>query len=123
MIISPFHCHRAQDANFYRNSSMNLLLTAHIVFDDAFVISNVNEYWNQVNRFVKRFVTTVGKAVSQVYKYETNVGIKPPVKVATPYGGRMMWTLPGRTKMFLHLKDRTKIRIKKRWSQVHNALR
>lgn len=36
----------------------------------------------------------------------------------TPYGGRLIWTLPGRTKMIAHLKDKNKIRHKKRWSQV-----
>ena len=36
----------------------------------------------------------------------------------TPYGGRLEWTLPGNTKMTVHLKDKSKIRIKKRWSLV-----
>lgn len=29
-----------------------------------------------------------------------------------------MWTLPGKTKMFAHLKDKDRIRHRKRWSQV-----
>lgn len=44
--------------------------------------------------------------------------INAPTKVVTPYGGRLIWTLPGRTKMIAHLKNKTKIRRKKRWSQV-----
>lgn len=44
--------------------------------------------------------------------------IYPPTKIVTPYGGRLIWTLPGRTKMVAHLKDKNKIRHKKRWSQV-----
>lgn len=44
--------------------------------------------------------------------------IRPPKKIPTPYGGRLCWTLPGKTKMIAHLKDKMKIRHRKRWSQV-----
>lgn len=44
--------------------------------------------------------------------------IRPPVIYPTPYGGRLIWTLPGKTKIICHLKDKAKIRAKKRWSQV-----
>ena len=30
-----------------------------------------------------------------------------PVKYPTPYGGRLIWTLPGGTKIICHLKDKT----------------
>lgn len=43
--------------------------------------------------------------------------IYPPTKIETPYGGRLIWTLPGRTRMIAHLKNKNKIRHKKRWSQ------
>ena len=43
---------------------------------------------------------------------------KPPEKYPTPYGGRLKWTLPGGTNLIVHLKDKNKIRHKKRWSQV-----
>nr|XP_036224585.1 chitin synthase-like [Bactrocera oleae] len=46
------------------------------------------------------------------------MNIKSPVKTETPYGGRLVWTLPGRSKMIAHLKNKDKIRHKKRWSQV-----
>ena len=35
-----------------------------------------------------------------------------------PYGGRLVYVLPGRNKMIVHLKDKNKIRQRKRWSQV-----
>ena len=41
-----------------------------------------------------------------------------PVRYATPYGGRLVWKLPGSTKIICHLKDENKIRKKKRWSQI-----
>ncbi|XP_052079667.1 chitin synthase chs-2-like [Mytilus californianus] len=36
----------------------------------------------------------------------------------TPYGGRLHYELPGGNELIIHLKDKTKIRHKKRWSQV-----
>ena len=43
--------------------------------------------------------------------------MRPPKKYPTPYGGRLVWTLPGKTKIVCHLKDKSVIRHKKRWSQ------
>lgn len=88
----------------------------HIFFDDAFEISDVNDDWSQVNRFVKLFVSVIDDAAAHVH--ETNIRIRPPTKYPTPYGGRLVWTLPGKTKMIVHLKDKAKIRHRKRWSQV-----
>ena len=41
-----------------------------------------------------------------------------PKKMLTPYGGRLVWTMPGGNKLIAHLKDNTLVRNKKRWSQV-----
>ena len=51
------------------------------------------------------------------YVHGKNIKVKPPRKIPTPYGGRLVWTLPGKTKIVAHLKDKSKIRNKKRWSQ------
>lgn len=57
--------------------------------------------------------------VDEVNSQWTNSSSVPlPTVTVTPYGGRLEWILPGETKMAVHLKDKTKIRIKKRWSQV-----
>ena len=45
--------------------------------------------------------------------------IPPPLKTPTPYGGRLTWVLPGGNFLIAHIKDKTKIRHKKRWSQVN----
>jgi len=87
----------------------------HIYFDDAFEISDVCDDWNQVNQFVRDFVACVDLAGS--YVHMTNIRLRPPKKVPTPYGGRLIYTLPGKTKMIVHMKDKSKIRHKKRWSQ------
>ena len=44
--------------------------------------------------------------------------IDPPRPYQTPYGGRLVWSLPGGNRLVVHLKDQTLIRKKKRWSQV-----
>ncbi|XP_075212205.1 hyaluronan synthase-like protein kkv [Lycorma delicatula] len=88
----------------------------HLYFDDAFEISDVNDDWSQVNRFVKLLVSIIDEAATHVH--ETTIRIRPPTKYPTVYGGRLVWTLPGKTKMIAHLKDKAKIRHRKRWSQV-----
>ncbi|XP_047000975.1 chitin synthase chs-2 isoform X1 [Schistocerca americana] len=88
----------------------------HIFFDDAFEISDESDDDNVVNRFVKLLVDTIDEAASLVH--ETRIRVRPPKKYPTPYGGRLVWTLPGKTKMIAHLKDKSKIRHRKRWSQV-----
>ncbi|XP_040583648.1 chitin synthase chs-2 [Lepeophtheirus salmonis] len=87
----------------------------HIFFDDAFEISDVCDDWMQVNQFVRMFVECVDEAGS--YVHQTNIRLRPPKKIPTPYGGRLVYTLPGKTKMIVHMKDKMKIRHKKRWSQ------
>lgn len=69
-----------------------------------------------LNEYVKTLTRTIDKAAFEIYG--VNIRIKPPLKIETPYGGRLVWTLPGRTKMVAHLKNKDKIRHKKRWSQV-----
>ncbi|XP_063242061.1 chitin synthase chs-2 isoform X2 [Bacillus rossius redtenbacheri] len=88
----------------------------HIFFDDAFELSDESDDDSQVNRFVKLLVATIDEAASLVH--ETEIHVKPPKKFPTPYGGRLTWVLPGKTKMIAHLKDKSKIRHRKRWSQV-----
>lgn len=97
-----------------------VLFLAHIFLDDGFEISDINDDWSQVNRFVKMLVATIDEAATHVH--ETNIRIRPPTKYPTPYGGRLIYTLPGKTKLFVHLKDKSKIRHRKRWSQVNDTI-
>ncbi|XP_073941848.1 hyaluronan synthase-like protein kkv isoform X4 [Choristoneura fumiferana] len=88
----------------------------HIFLDDAFEISDHSDDDSQVNRFVKLLIDTIDEAASEVH--QTNIRIRPAKKYPAPYGGRLTWVLPGKTKMICHLKDKAKIRHRKRWSQV-----
>jgi hypothetical protein len=44
--------------------------------------------------------------------------VEDPIKIPTPYGGRLVWLLPGKNRLIVHMKDKNYIRHKKRWSQV-----
>ncbi|CAF1342892.1 unnamed protein product, partial [Didymodactylos carnosus] len=44
--------------------------------------------------------------------------VDDPIKIPTSYGGRLVWILPGKNRLIVHLKDKDLIRHKKRWSQV-----
>lgn len=88
----------------------------HIFFDDAFELADHDENEIQVNRFVKLLISTLDEAASDVHS--TRMHVRAAKKYPTPYGGRLTWTLPGKTKMIVHLKDKNRIRHRKRWSQV-----
>ena len=63
---------------------------------------HLNNTLQHVNEYVTQLVDLVDEAGSLHYKKKMRV--KPPVKIPTPYGGRLIWTLPGKTKIVCHLK-------------------
>uniref|UniRef100_A0A0R3RRN4 chitin synthase n=1 Tax=Elaeophora elaphi TaxID=1147741 RepID=A0A0R3RRN4_9BILA len=87
---------------------------AHIFFDDAF---DINEYGEPVmNKFVQQLIDKVDEAASALH--QTQMRLKQPKKIPTPYGGRLSFIMPGKNRLMIHLKDKQKIRMRKRWSQV-----
>ncbi|KAL8625484.1 hypothetical protein ACOMHN_018629 [Nucella lapillus] len=87
----------------------------HIIFDDAFETESKSKQ-RVLNSWVRQFIEVMPEAMGSVTK--RNIDMQPPIKIPTPYGGRLQWTLPGGTFMYLHLKDKDRIRHRKRWSQV-----
>ncbi|XP_071166727.1 chitin synthase chs-2-like [Mytilus edulis] len=87
---------------------------AHIFFDDAMELSDDDIL--VPNSFVADLIDCIEDALSSVH--ERQMYISSPVRTPTPYGGRLIWRLPGGTKLIAHLKDKHKTRHKKRWSQV-----
>ncbi|XP_052237923.1 chitin synthase chs-2-like [Dreissena polymorpha] len=86
---------------------------AHIFFDDAF---DYVDGESRANGYVKQLMKTIDDAIRSVHT--AGMKIPPPSKIDTPYGGRLVWRLPGGNQMIAHLKDKQKIRHRKRWSQV-----
>ncbi|XP_065308275.2 chitin synthase chs-2-like isoform X3 [Dermacentor albipictus] len=91
----------------------------HIIFDDAFkdVQDASGRKCRVINDYVQTLISTVNEAACSVYGLN-DVCLRPPRVLDTPYGGRLVWTMPGRNGLVVHLKDRSRIRNKKRWSQV-----
>lgn len=72
-----------------------------------------DENETQVNCYVKSLISIMKKSVERL-----GIQAYSPMKYPAPYGGRLEWTLPGKTRLIVHLKDKNKIRHRKRWSQV-----
>ena len=88
-------------------------VTLHIFFDDAMTVLKVDLDQTIVNPFVETLIETVASLGKEWYGSR---GLQIEMtKMVTPYGGRLEWTLPGTTKITCHLKDKTKIRHKKRY--------
>ncbi|KAI3384530.1 hypothetical protein SNEBB_003598 [Seison nebaliae] len=86
----------------------------HIFFDDAMYVDENGH--SQPNEFVLQLLSVVNKAACSVHECQMN--LPSPIISPTPYGGRLTWTLPGGNILIAHIKDKQKIRHKKRWSQV-----
>lgn len=70
-----------------------------------------------INGFVREFLKCMREATEKVYG-SGGTWLKPPLKYPTPYGGRLEYTMPCENKLYVHLKNKDKVRHKKRWSQV-----
>ena len=68
-----------------------------------------------VNRFVEQLIDVMNEAANHVH--EQNIIIDYPTIVPTPYGGKLIWKLPGGNRLIAHVKDKDLIRHRKRWSQ------
>ena len=76
---------------------------SHIFFDGATV-------GNKFNAFVLQFISLLDKSLG--------INLSDLEKTATPYGYQLRWTVNDTLPFFIHLKDNTKVKNKKRWSQV-----
>ncbi|XP_053568219.1 chitin synthase chs-2-like [Bombina bombina] len=98
----------------------------HIYFDDAFTEDfkgKAGMKTRTINNYVKCLVTVI-EEVYRVFTYNKEVFSKANISnveqkiMVTPYGGRLCYRLPHRNLLFVHLKDKQKIRHRKRWSQI-----
>ncbi|XP_034323514.2 chitin synthase chs-2 [Magallana gigas] len=89
-------------------------LKLHVIFDDAFELDEKVDKWVP-NMFVRQYIDCMEDAARSVVKVP--ITVHPPEKTVTPYGGRLTLIMPGHTHMVVHLKDKNKMRHRKRWSQ------
>ncbi|XP_075880098.1 chitin synthase 1 [Nelusetta ayraudi] len=85
----------------------------HIYVDDAFMTEKESG-----KRLVNAYVNDLIQVVIEVYRVFTN---KEPDDVSitkAPYGGRLTFVMSEGNMLYIHLKDKSLIRNKKRWSQI-----
>ncbi|XP_054473009.1 chitin synthase 1 [Anoplopoma fimbria] len=85
----------------------------HIYVDDAYMTEKETG-----KRLVNSYVTDLIHVVIEVYRVFTNKEPDDVAIIETPYGGRLMFVMPEGNMLYIHLKDKTLIRNKKRWSQI-----
>ncbi|KAM9385867.1 uncharacterized protein KZ484_007449 [Pholidichthys leucotaenia] len=95
---------------------------AHIYFDDAFQYVDGTQ-----ERHLNEYAETLVQIIKEVYGIFTNMGdsffknqhqIPDQRIIRTPYGGRVVITMPHGNNIVIHFKDKELIRHKKRWSQI-----
>ncbi|KAM9385868.1 chitin synthase chs-1-like [Pholidichthys leucotaenia] len=95
---------------------------AHIYFDDAFQYVD-----GTPERHLNEYAETLVQIIKEVYGIFTNMGdsffknqhqIPEQRIIRTPYGGRVVITMPHGNDIVIHFKDKELIRHKKRWSQI-----
>ncbi|XP_061600519.1 chitin synthase 1 [Cololabis saira] len=86
---------------------------SHIYVDDAFMTDEETE-----KRVVNSYVKDLIKVVIEVYRVFTNKEPDDVSIIEAPYGGRLMFVMPEGNMLYIHLKDKSLIRNKKRWSQI-----
>ncbi|XP_045888846.1 chitin synthase 1 [Micropterus dolomieu] len=85
----------------------------HIYVDDAFMTEKDTE-----KRLVNSYVNDLIHVVIEVYRVFTNKEPDDVSIIEAPYGGRLMFVMPEGNMLYIHLKDKERIRNKKRWSQI-----
>uniref|UniRef100_A0A8C5DAU2 chitin synthase n=1 Tax=Gouania willdenowi TaxID=441366 RepID=A0A8C5DAU2_GOUWI len=85
----------------------------HIYVDDAFMTEKGTE-----KRLVNSYVNDLIHVVIEVYRVFTNKEPDDVSIIDAPYGGRLMFVMPEGNMLYIHLKDKSCIRNKKRWSQI-----
>ncbi|XP_067092223.1 chitin synthase 1 isoform X3 [Osmerus mordax] len=85
----------------------------HIYVDDSFMIEKGTS-----RKLVNSYVNDLIQVVIEVYRVFTNKEPDDVSIIETPYGGRLMFVMPEGNMLYVHLKDKSLIRNKKRWSQI-----
>ena len=81
----------------------NVILESHIFLDNGANDENVKQFGLQLLGLVEKHFLTEGQTGVMLY---------------TPYGIQISWKLESGLPLFIHLKDTSKVKAKKRWSQV-----
>uniref|UniRef100_UPI0037E98F86 chitin synthase chs-2-like n=1 Tax=Semicossyphus pulcher TaxID=241346 RepID=UPI0037E98F86 len=120
IIISIFRLDKYRPKK--EGETSDVTFEGHIYFDDAF--KNVpGSQGRHVNEYAEMLVDILREVYSIFINMDTGLfkkqqQIPDQSIVRTPYGGRVVITMPYGNSLTVHFKDKNLIRHKKRWSQV-----
>lgn len=91
----------------------NFRWEVHVLFDDAI---HCNPITKEIvpNKYLGMFCDEMK---SLMVSYSPGASLEDAEIMKTPYGGLIVWMLPGGSVLFCHLKEKAVIKNKKRWSQ------
>ncbi|XP_039594025.1 chitin synthase chs-2-like [Polypterus senegalus] len=116
ILTSLFRLDKSQPKQHSRRKQMSI--EAHIFFDDAF---------ERRERKLNKYAVNLVEVIQEVYRifmeeensiFSEDYEMQRQKMVKTPYGGRLCYSLPKGNGLYVHFKDTSKIRQKKRWSQI-----
>ncbi|XP_071123547.1 chitin synthase chs-1-like [Mytilus edulis] len=90
-------------------SYSNLLKREHIVLESHIFLDNGAD-----GQTIKQF----GLQLMRLIENQCITNINQGVMLFTPYGLQLSWEVNKTTPLFVHLKDVSKVKAKKRWSQI-----
>ncbi|KAM3595956.1 uncharacterized protein V6R79_005913 [Siganus canaliculatus] len=120
IIISIFRMDRFQPKS--EKEVKDMTFEGNIYFDDAF-----KDVPGSQGRHVNEYAEALIETIQEVYSIFLNMDkdlfqkqqqIPDQTLVRTPYGGRVVLTMPHGNSLTVHFKDKKLVRHKKRWSQV-----
>ncbi|XP_069372207.1 chitin synthase chs-1-like [Paralichthys olivaceus] len=120
MIISIFRLDQYRPKK--EGQTTDVTFESHIYFDDAF-----RDVPGSEGRHVNEYAEMLVEIIREVYSIFMNIDnshftkqqqVPDQALVRTPYGGRVVVTMPHGNSLVVHYKDKHLIRHKKRWSQV-----
>uniref|UniRef100_A0A4W6FPM1 chitin synthase n=1 Tax=Lates calcarifer TaxID=8187 RepID=A0A4W6FPM1_LATCA len=109
IIISIFRLDKYRPKK--EREASDVTFEGHICFDDAF-----RDFHMKLNYLISSVISIFMNIDKGLFQEQQQI---PDQKlVRTPYGGRVVITMPHGNSLVIHFKDKQLIRHKKRWSQV-----
>ena len=103
MLESIYKVAEALSAEMVRGVDSTAKFESHIFFDGALSDDQFREFALQLLSLLERSL---------------HINLEEVRKLKTPYGYQLNWKVSGALPFFVHLKDNTRVKNKKRWSQV-----
>uniref|UniRef100_A0A3P8SWG1 chitin synthase n=1 Tax=Amphiprion percula TaxID=161767 RepID=A0A3P8SWG1_AMPPE len=120
ILISIFRLDKYRPKN--ETKFKDFTFEAHIYFDDAFqhVDGSQERHLNEYGENLVAIITEVYGIFNNINEkfFRKQQQIPDQTIIRTPYGGRLIVTMPHGNNIVVHFKDKELIRHKKRWSQI-----